>query len=208
MTESVKICIIANSYLNALGRALELAEEKWGLIVKLTIFSSKKRNELKIKSRFIESFYEIPEKPDGLLYRKIGKSLKDSDLTHCFLFFTRLIPKSIYEKVKVINFHPSILPAHAGLKGLESAIQDKHLGFTAHYVDETIDMGQVLRQFQIEPFPESHTESIRHDSSILCSATILSVVSEIRHIKSQPCQVFMNARECLEYVLKSRLRLN
>tara|TARA_B100001996_G_scaffold381868_1_gene372263 strand:+ start:706 stop:1311 length:606 start_codon:yes stop_codon:yes gene_type:complete len=61
-------------------------------------------------------------------------------------FFT-----SHYEK-KVINLHPSLLPAFTGLHAPRQAIDygAKFSGCTVHYVDEGVDTGPIITQGLVE----------------------------------------------------------
>ena len=61
-------------------------------------------------------------------------------------FFT-----SHYEK-KVINLHPSLLPAFTGLHAPRQAVDygAKFSGCTVHYVDEGIDTGPIITQGLVE----------------------------------------------------------
>ena len=49
---------------------------------------------------------------------------------------------------KVINIHPSILPAFKGLNAVKKAIEKKvkYTGCTIHYVDKGIDTGEIIDQ--------------------------------------------------------------
>ena len=51
-------------------------------------------------------------------------------------------------KKKVINIHPSILPAFSGLDAVKQAIEKKvkYTGCTIHYVDKGIDTGEIIDQ--------------------------------------------------------------
>lgn len=50
--------------------------------------------------------------------------------------------------LKIINFHPSVLPAHRGLLAIDQALSNRTmlLGNTAHFVDAGIDTGPVIMQ--------------------------------------------------------------
>ncbi len=54
---------------------------------------------------------------------------------------------SIYEN-KIINFHPSILPAFSGLNAIDRALDSSCLllGNTAHFIDEGVDTGTIIMQ--------------------------------------------------------------
>lgn len=64
--------------------------------------------------------------------------------------YMRLIGKSLLEKYegKIINIHPSLLPAFKGLDAIGQAIEYgvKVMGVTVHYVDSGMDTGQIIAQ--------------------------------------------------------------
>ena len=53
---------------------------------------------------------------------------------------------------KIINIHPSLLPAFKGAKAIEQALEYgvKVFGVTIHYVDNTLDGGVIIAQRAIE----------------------------------------------------------
>lgn len=71
-------------------------------------------------------------------------------------FFT-----SHYEK-KVINLHPSILPAFTGLHAPRQAVDygAKYSGCTVHYVDEGVDTGPIITQGIVEIEDEDTEETL------------------------------------------------
>ena len=62
--------------------------------------------------------------------------------------FTRLLTSSLFSSVQTLNIHPSVLPSFKGFKGLEQAWESssKFIGCTGHFIDETIDGGDILAQ--------------------------------------------------------------
>jgi methionyl-tRNA formyltransferase len=73
------------------------------------------------------------------------------DLIVSYLYW-RKIRKPLIEgpRYGCINFHPAILPDWRGCGGYNIAILNKlqEWGATAHYIDEKIDMGSVIRVFK------------------------------------------------------------
>ena len=64
---------------------------------------------------------------------------------------------------RVINVHPSLLPAFAGIGAVEQAVAYgvKVAGVTVHFVDEGVDTGAIIAQRAI-PVPEgSDAEGLR-----------------------------------------------
>jgi phosphoribosylglycinamide formyltransferase-1 len=57
---------------------------------------------------------------------------------------------------KIINVHPSLLPAFSGIGAIEQAIDYgvKQMGVTVHFVDEGVDSGAIIMQeaFAINPY--------------------------------------------------------
>ena len=76
---------------------------------------------------------------------------EDIDLVVSYLFW-RKIRKPLIEgpRYGCINFHPAILPDWRGTAGYNIAILYKHpeWGATAHYVDEKIDTGSIIKVFK------------------------------------------------------------
>ena len=80
--------------------------------------------------------------------------------------FMRILTPNFVETFggRIVNIHPSLLPAHPGANGLilSFASADKRLGITVHYVDAGTDTGPVIRQESFErlgtePFDEIET---------------------------------------------------
>jgi phosphoribosylglycinamide formyltransferase 1 len=53
---------------------------------------------------------------------------------------------------RMINVHPSLLPAFPGLRAIEQAVEHgvKVMGVTVHYVDEGVDSGPIVLQEPLE----------------------------------------------------------
>jgi phosphoribosylglycinamide formyltransferase-1 len=57
---------------------------------------------------------------------------------------------------RIINVHPSLLPAFPGLRAIEQAVEHgvKVTGVTVHFVDEGVDSGAIVLQEPLElPYP-------------------------------------------------------
>lgn len=69
---------------------------------------------------------------------------------YIFCFGSKILKGDIldYYKNKIINFHPSLLPAFPGLYAIDQALNAKALllGNTAHFIDTGIDTGPVIMQ--------------------------------------------------------------
>ena len=77
----------------------------------------------------------------------------DIDVVVSYLYW-RKIRKPLIDgpKYGCINFHPALLPDYRGTAGYNVAILNKlpEWGATAHYVDEEIDTGSIIRIFKFD----------------------------------------------------------
>jgi len=68
----------------------------------------------------------------------------------CLAGFMRILSPEFIKKFKnrILNIHPSILPAFPGLDAQRQAIESgvSHSGCTVHFVDEGVDTGQIIVQ--------------------------------------------------------------
>ena len=58
---------------------------------------------------------------------------------------------------RVVNIHPSLLPAFPGVRAIEQALEYgvRLMGVTVHFVDEGVDSGPILLQEAFDPVPYS-----------------------------------------------------
>ncbi|CAB0151208.1 Phosphoribosylglycinamide formyltransferase [Pseudidiomarina piscicola] len=81
-------------------------------------------------------------------------------------FYTRLLTPIFLNAHpgRVINFHPSILPACPGQKGFEDTINSgsMFIGSTVHFIDEGIDTGKPLLQAAAPRNITLSVERLRH----------------------------------------------
>jgi phosphoribosylglycinamide formyltransferase-1 len=87
---------------------------------------------------------------------------------------------------RIMNIHPSLLPAFPGLHAIEKAYEAhvKETGVTIHFVDEGMDTGPILAQEAIELLPdetldnlESKIHAIEHR---LYPVTIQKVIQSLK----------------------------
>jgi len=87
--------------------------------------------------------------------QKIIHVLSKCDITPknsliCLAGFMRILSPEFIKKFKnrILNIHPSILPAFPGLDAQRQAIESgvNHSGSTVHFVDEGVDTGPIIVQ--------------------------------------------------------------
>lgn len=73
---------------------------------------------------------------------------KDAACSDVLMFYTRRVTKPLINDLRVWNIHPSLLPAFAGLHGVEDALKANVsiFGATLHRADEGLDTGAIQAQ--------------------------------------------------------------
>ena len=81
--------------------------------------------------------------------------------------YMRLIGPTLLDafRGKIVNIHPSLLPAFPGLDAIGQAYQAgvKVAGITVHYVDEGMDTGPIIDQAAIHIEQGEDLESIEKE---------------------------------------------
>lgn len=82
----------------------------------------------------------------------------------CLAGYMRLLSPDFVQAFpnKIINIHPSLLPAFPGLDAQKQALDAgvKVTGCTVHYVDELLDHGPVILQREVPQLPDDTVESL------------------------------------------------
>ena len=141
----IKVCFLISGYgTNLLKVLANLKKDKKRKFLPIAIISNKRvRDDIKNVSKKINQEIKI--------YEDV-KDLNTINLTNTDLIFSigymKKIPKSIFQKYKTINLHPSLLPNYKGLMTHKRMlINNENLyGFTIHLVNESIDDGKILFQ--------------------------------------------------------------
>ena len=99
--------------------------------------------------KFVFSAKEYPSKAD--YEREIVSQCRERGVELiCLAGYMRLVGEELLNayRGRIINIHPSLLPAFAGVKPIERAMEYgvKVYGATIHYVDETLDGGKIIAQ--------------------------------------------------------------
>lgn len=119
--------------------------------------------------------------------REIATALKAKDVELIALAgYMRIVGCTLMKEFenKIINIHPSLLPAFPGLHAIDQAYQYgvKVFGITIHYVDAGIDTGKIIAQnaFQItgNESLEEVEEKIHQIEHALYPVVIQNIIKE------------------------------
>ena len=82
----------------------------------------------------------------------------------CLAGFLRLVKRPLLDAFprRILNIHPSLLPAYPGLESWKQALAagESHSGCTVHFVDDGMDTGPVIVQESVPVLPGDTAESL------------------------------------------------
>jgi len=95
----------------------------------------------------------------------VAQALKEAGVDIvCLAGFMRLVKQPLLEVFpnRIINIHPSILPAYPGLMAWKQAVEDgaTESGCTVHYVDAGMDTGPIIMQAKVPVLADDTAESL------------------------------------------------
>ncbi len=117
--------------------------------------------ELNLKTAIVERRGQSREDHD----REIVSVLKDHNVDLvCLAGYLRVLSSTFLEafRGRILNIHPSLLPAFPGLNAQLQAIEHgvKWTGCTVHFVDETLDGGPIVAQRAIRVLANDSEETL------------------------------------------------
>ena len=163
--------------LDALLRAKSKKEIKGNISV---IIGTEKILSSKVKKANIP-FVLVNEKNQAKAEMKILKICQkyNVDLIALARYMRILSPNFVWRYPnRIINIHPSVLPAFPGALAYEQAFErgTKIVGVTSHYVTENLDQGPIIFQDSFKVNPDDTLESIKKQGQKLESTILLKAV--------------------------------
>ena len=115
-----------------------------------------------IKTIFIDpAVYLNSKEYDKALIEKLKKFSID---LICLAGYMRILGEEVIQtfKEKIINIHPSLLPANPGLNAQKQAIVHgvKFSGCTVHFVDSGVDSGPIILQTAVPVYDNDDEKSL------------------------------------------------
>ena len=162
--------------------------------VKIVISSNKNSSGLtKVEKKGIKTKV-IYENQINKFEKKLSQTLHEEKINFvCLAGFMRILSKGFlcnWEK-KIINIHPSILPAFKGLNAVKKALEKKvkYTGCTIHYVDKGVDTGEIIDQRIVKVLKTDNEErlakKILKEEHILYIKVIKSLEKEYHYDKDR-----------------------
>lgn len=93
------------------------------------------------------------------------QDLEDKQGLNCILLagFMRILGKDFLQAlshIRILNIHPSFLPLHKGLNGIEKSYADNNDfgGVSVHFVTQELDSGMIILQEKVAKIPNESLE--------------------------------------------------
>ena len=160
--KKLKVAIFISGRGSNLESLIQSASKKNSLVeVQLVISNNSKAKGLAIAKKNKIPFIHFISKKNFEI--KVIKYLKKIDII-CLAGFMQVLDSQFVNKWKsrLINIHPSYLPAFKGLNAQDQAIKAKvaYSGCSVHYVTSKIDSGQIILQKKVKILMKDNTESL------------------------------------------------
>ncbi len=129
--------------------AQAVLENQCNLDIRLVV-SSKKKTMGQVRTRRfgVPIIYFGP----GMSWESLQQELQRRGIQRIFLLgFMKILPEGFLRSWggKIVNVHPSLLPAYPGLEAMEKSYQEARgdgMGVTVHIVTSEMDAGPILQQ--------------------------------------------------------------
>jgi formyltetrahydrofolate deformylase len=134
-----------------------------------------------IAKKYNIPFYLIDHKDQAEAERQILKLFEEYNIDMVILarYMRILTPNFVWRYPnKIINIHPSLLPAFPGAYAYVQAYERgaKIVGCTAHFVTEDLDQGPIICQKSFNVLESDNIDSIKNKGRKLESSTLLEAV--------------------------------
>ena len=160
--KKLQVAIFISGRGSNLESLIQSSFKKQSLVeVQLVVSNNSKAKGLTIaKKNKIPFIHFIPRKN---FENKVMKYLKNIDII-CLAGFMQVLESKFVRqwRSRLINIHPSYLPAFKGLNAQDQAIKAKasYSGCSVHYVSAKIDSGKIILQKKVKILKKDNTESL------------------------------------------------
>lgn len=158
-----KVVIIISTAGSVLSKVLEIDEIKRSIYY---IISDRECGAIEVARRHNIPYEVLVSKNSSEFSDKLNTFFSDITIDMFVSFYTKLFKGEFLNSTrgKLINFHPSILPACPGLDGFGDTVRSgsQYIGSTVHFVDGGIDTGRPIFQSCTSYNPDISIEENRH----------------------------------------------
>ena len=114
----------------------------------------------------------------------VASQLKDAGVDIvCLAGFMRLVKQPMLNVFpdRILNIHPSLLPAYPGLMAWKQAVDDgaTESGCTVHYVDAGMDTGPIISQAKVDVLADDTAASLHERIQVQEHSLYPSAITEV-----------------------------
>ncbi len=106
--------------------------------------------------------------------------LQANQIDYVISFFTKLFARNVLQvyQDRILNLHPSLLPAFKGLDGFGDTVRygARYLGTTIHFIYDNMDEGKIIMQTVCPLDPQLPEKVLRHQVFSQQCISLLQVV--------------------------------
>jgi phosphoribosylglycinamide formyltransferase 1 len=165
----------------SLFRAAVERREAIGIEPALLITETKTSAELDAFARERQIPHDrLDPKPRDVFDRELTRRLVDADVDLIALTFDRILPPDLVRHYagRIINVHPALLPAFAGMRGIERTLESgaRFGGATIHEVIDAVDAGPIIAQAVVATIPGESIDDYGRRMYALLESMFLDVL--------------------------------
>ena len=110
--------------------------------------------------------HRIPHTGNAAFSSALLEYALEQGVDYLVLFYTRLLEGPLLDQFenRILNIHPSLLPAFRGMRAVPEALGSgaRYIGTTFHFIDECVDAGRIVLQ-SVQPVDPAASEAdVRH----------------------------------------------
>lgn len=126
----------------------------------------------------------LKSKSGGEFSRKLFAYFSEDKTSLFVSFYTRLLRGDFLKEYegRLVNLHPSILPACPGMNGFEDMVRSGSMfvGSTVHFIDSGMDTGYPIMQAAFPKNPKLTSEKLRHRVFLQQCISLLQIIKWFR----------------------------
>lgn len=110
---------------------------------------------------------------------RLADYLAEHAIDYILSFYTQFYTKTLRDSFqdRIINFHPSLLPAHKGMDGFGDGVayHTKIIGTTVELIKDAMDEGKIVMQTACVVDPNLDREALRHRIFVQQCKTLIQI---------------------------------
>jgi len=132
----------------------------------------------KARAHGVEAVPFLEEDNDRFCDR-LSRHLREHDIDYVFSYYTKFYARGIRDAFadRIINFHPSLLPAFKGMDGFGDTVayHARYAGNTVEFIADAMDEGKIIMQTACPVDTNVGVDRVRHEIFVQQCKALLQV---------------------------------